>query len=144
MILYWVDTWYAENWSVFPVSLTINCPNHQLNPKTNRYLKPLELAITSCWSNKVKAIEIQTANPLIYVCRKRRDADELFMVPHTKWCGKGNRADGPSNLGGYTAADRCCRQHDQQCPHHIPAWSEKFGLYNSRPYTAMHCTCDDR
>ncbi|XP_057378704.1 group 3 secretory phospholipase A2-like isoform X1 [Daphnia carinata] len=76
--------------------------------------------------------------------RRRREADDLYIVPHTKWCGKGNRADGPSNLGGYAAADRCCRQHDMQCPQHITAWSEKFGLYNSRPYTAMHCTCDDR
>nr|CAH0106101.1 unnamed protein product [Daphnia galeata] len=77
--------------------------------------------------------------------RRRRDADdELYIVPHTKWCGKGNRADGPSHLGGFAAADRCCRQHDNQCPQHILAWSEKFGLYNSRPYTAMHCTCDDR
>ncbi|XP_046450012.1 group 3 secretory phospholipase A2-like isoform X1 [Daphnia pulex] len=85
----------------------------------------------------------QSENPS--TVRRRRDADDdLYIIPHTKWCGKGNRADGPSHLGGYAAADRCCRQHDNECPQHITAWSEKFGLYNSRPYTAMHCTCDDR
>ncbi|XP_057376206.1 uncharacterized protein LOC130697297 [Daphnia carinata] len=46
--------------------------------------------------------------------RRRREAVDLYIVPHTKWCGKGNLADGPSNLGGYAAADRCCRQHDMQ------------------------------
>lgn len=67
-----------------------------------------------------------------------------MRVPHTKWCGRGNRAASHRDLGGYAAADRCCRQHDEICPYYIEAWQEKYHLYNSRSYTAMHCTCDDR
>ena len=76
--------------------------------------------------------------------RRRRDATDLLRVPHTKWCGPGNRAAHHRELGGFAAADRCCRQHDERCPYYIDAWQEKYLLYNERPYTAMHCTCDER
>lgn len=70
----------------------------------------------------------------------------MYLVPHTNWCGKGNRAGGEAGqqLGGYQAADKCCRDHDLHCPHFIPGYGEAYSLYNSRPFTAMHCSCDDR
>ena len=76
--------------------------------------------------------------------RRRRDVDDLLRVPHTKFCGKGSRSEMVEHLGGFAAADRCCRQHDDRCPHYILAFEEKYELFNGRPYTAMHCTCDDR
>lgn len=84
-----------------------------------------------------------------YRKRTRREAKDdgewtLARVPNTKWCGRGNSAITSSDLGGYASADRCCRQHDINCGHFINAWEEKFDLVNQRPYTAMHCVCDDR
>lgn len=80
--------------------------------------------------------------------RRRETTDDvewtIARVPNTKWCGRGNSAATQFQLGSYATADRCCRQHDLTCPHHIAAWEEKFDLFNQRPYTAMHCTCDDR
>ena len=84
-----------------------------------------------------------------YRKRTRREAKDnsewtLARVPNTMWCGRGTSASMRSELGSYASADRCCRQHDIQCGLFISAWEEKFDLVNQRPYTAMHCVCDDR
>ncbi|XP_047541954.1 uncharacterized protein LOC125074628 isoform X1 [Vanessa atalanta] len=76
--------------------------------------------------------------------RKKRDAMELLRVPGTKWCGKGYSATRYSQLGGYTRTDRCCRVHDLRCPFWIGGMEKKFGLYNWRVNTLMHCRCDER
>ncbi|CAH2101451.1 unnamed protein product [Euphydryas editha] len=76
--------------------------------------------------------------------RKKRDAMELLRVPGTKWCGKGYSATRYSQLGGYTRTDRCCRVHDLRCPFWIGGMEKKFGLYNWRINTLMHCRCDER
>lgn len=34
----------------------------------------------------------------------------------------------------------CCREHDH-CDH-IPANSEKYGLYNNQAYSVMSCDCE--
>jgi secretory phospholipase A2 len=41
-------------------------------------------------------------------------------------------------------ADKCCRVHDTACPLYISAFQEKYGLFNWRINTIMHCTCDER
>ncbi|XP_045782208.1 uncharacterized protein LOC123878878 isoform X1 [Maniola jurtina] len=76
--------------------------------------------------------------------RKKRDSMELLRVPGTKWCGKGYSATRYSQLGGYTRTDRCCRVHDLRCPFWIGGAEKKYGLYNWRVNTLMHCRCDER
>ncbi|KAJ0169841.1 hypothetical protein K1T71_014447 [Dendrolimus kikuchii] len=76
--------------------------------------------------------------------RAKRDAMELLRVPGTKWCGKGFSATSYSQLGGYTRTDRCCRVHDLRCPFWIGGMEKKYGLYNWRVNTLMHCRCDER
>nr|XP_032526197.1 uncharacterized protein LOC116776981 isoform X3 [Danaus plexippus plexippus] len=75
--------------------------------------------------------------------QRKRDM-ELLRVPGTKWCGKGYSATHYSQLGGYTRTDRCCRVHDLRCPFWIGGMEKKYGLYNWRVNTLMHCRCDER
>ncbi|KAJ2939936.1 hypothetical protein O0L34_g6642 [Tuta absoluta] len=76
--------------------------------------------------------------------RGKRDAMDILRIPGTKWCGKGFSATRYSQLGGYSRTDRCCRMHDLRCPFWIPAMENKYGLYNWRVNTLMHCRCDER
>ncbi|CAB3232190.1 unnamed protein product [Arctia plantaginis] len=76
--------------------------------------------------------------------RQKRDTMELLRVPGTKWCGKGFSATRYSQLGSYTRTDRCCRVHDLRCPFWIGAMEKKYGFYNWRVNTLMHCRCDER
>ncbi|XP_075989397.1 uncharacterized protein LOC142985240 isoform X1 [Anticarsia gemmatalis] len=76
--------------------------------------------------------------------RMKRDTMELLRVPGTKWCGKGFSATRYSQLGGYTRTDRCCRVHDLRCPFWIGGMEKKYGIYNWRVNTLMHCRCDER
>lgn len=76
--------------------------------------------------------------------RKRRELDDWLIAPNTRWCGRGNTANGTYNhLGGASMADKCCRKHDH-CKVYISAMSNKYGLFNYRPYTLSHCSCDRR
>ncbi|KAH8275927.1 hypothetical protein KR044_013303 [Drosophila immigrans] len=76
--------------------------------------------------------------------RRRRQVSDWFIAPNTRWCGKGNLANGTYNqLGGATMADKCCRTHDH-CKKYIPALSNRYELFNYRPYTLSHCSCDRR
>ncbi|XP_034473127.1 acidic phospholipase A2 PA4 [Drosophila innubila] len=76
--------------------------------------------------------------------RQRRQASDWFIAPNTRWCGKGNLANGTYNqLGGASMADKCCRKHDH-CKKYIPALSNRYDLFNYRPYTLSHCSCDRR
>ncbi|CAH2987596.1 unnamed protein product [Chilo suppressalis] len=78
------------------------------------------------------------------LARPKRDAMEVLRVPGTKWCGKGYSATRYSQLGGYTRTDRCCRTHDLRCPFWIGGMEKKYGVYNWRINTLMHCRCDER
>jgi secretory phospholipase A2 len=69
---------------------------------------------------------------------------DLFRVPGTKWCGKGQTALKYTHLGGFGMADKCCRVHDTTCPVYISGFQEKYGLFNWRINTIMHCRCDER
>ncbi|KAF3421744.1 LOW QUALITY PROTEIN: hypothetical protein E2986_11192, partial [Frieseomelitta varia] len=52
----------------------------------------------------------------------------------TKWCGSGNIASNPDDLGKYSETDACCRNHDM-CPDVIEAHGTKHGLTNPSFYT---------
>ncbi|CAG0894242.1 unnamed protein product [Cyprideis torosa] len=87
--------------------------------------------------------------------RRRRDVDEeeeeeeeepkegMTIMPGTLWCGAGNISPKFTDLGAYTGADLCCREHDH-CPSKLGPFEKKFGLLNLRPHTILHCHCDER
>ena len=75
---------------------------------------------------------------------KTKESSRSMIFPGTNWCGKGWKVSGYSNLGAYSGADKCCRQHDLGCPYSIAAGETKYGLYNFKFYTISHCTCDER
>ncbi|XP_053679159.1 uncharacterized protein LOC128730151 [Anopheles nili] len=76
--------------------------------------------------------------------RQRRDLSDMLRVPGTKWCGKGWSARNYVEMGGFSKADRCCRQHDLSCPFWILGFETKYSLFNWRVNTLMHCGCDER
>ncbi|KAJ3624675.1 hypothetical protein MTP99_018279 [Tenebrio molitor] len=76
--------------------------------------------------------------------RSKRDVSDLLRVPGTKWCGKGYSADKYTRLGGFSRTDKCCRRHDLSCRFWIGAFETKYGLFNWRINTIMHCSCDER
>lgn len=78
-----------------------------------------------------------------YFSRKKRALSDWLIVPHTKWCGRGQTADNYSQLGGASKADKCCRRHDH-CKFNIYAMTTKWRLFNYRPFTISHCSCDMR
>ena len=73
----------------------------------------------------------------------RANERNLQIFPGTKWCGMGNVANTTDHLGIYQGPDLCCRSHDL-CPVKIHALKTKFGLFNSRPHTSLHCQCDEQ
>ncbi|XP_055631770.1 uncharacterized protein LOC129771772 isoform X2 [Toxorhynchites rutilus septentrionalis] len=75
--------------------------------------------------------------------RHKRAIADWFLSPNTKWCGKGHSAERYHQLGGASRADMCCRQHDY-CKLNIPGMTTKWNLFNYRPYTISHCSCDQR
>lgn len=78
------------------------------------------------------------------VQRNKRDLSDLLRFPGTKWCGKGYSADKYTRLGGFSKTDKCCRRHDLNCPFYIGSMETKYGLFNWRLNTLMHCNCDER
>ncbi|XP_026481581.1 uncharacterized protein LOC113388418 [Ctenocephalides felis] len=76
--------------------------------------------------------------------RKRRGLSSLLRVPGTEWCGLGYGVTKYTQLGGFSKADRCCRQHDMRCKHWIQGFSERYGYFNWGINTLMHCSCDQR
>lgn len=75
--------------------------------------------------------------------RHKRAIADWFLSPNTKWCGRGHSAERYHHLGGASRADMCCRQHDY-CKLNIPGMTTKWDLFNYRPYTISHCSCDQR
>lgn len=85
--------------------------------------------------------EQQTAGETLQ--RHKRAIADWFLSPNTKWCGRGHSAERYHHLGGASRADMCCRQHDY-CKLNIPGMTTKWDLFNYRPYTISHCSCDQR
>ncbi|KAH8306519.1 hypothetical protein KR018_005888 [Drosophila ironensis] len=80
----------------------------------------------------------------LQLIRRRRQLSDWLIAPNTRWCGRGNLANGTYNdLGGASKADKCCRKHDH-CKMFINGMSNRYDLFNYRPYTLSHCSCDLR
>ncbi|KAH1026247.1 hypothetical protein HUJ05_010794 [Dendroctonus ponderosae] len=117
--------------------------------------------------------QVQDSKRIDLFERSKRDISDIFRVPGTKWCGKGYSADKYTRLGGFSKTDRqvsltsifiqhlhqsltvmgitlihislrCCRKHDLSCPFWIGGFETKYGLFNWRINTLMHCNCDER
>lgn len=56
------------------------------------------------------------------------------IVPGTKWCGRGNIASNPEDLGIFSHLDKCCLDHDN-CPDIIKSKETRYGLRNSADFT---------
>ncbi|CAG5133386.1 unnamed protein product [Candidula unifasciata] len=61
------------------------------------------------------------------------------MYPGTKWCGPGNVASGPDDLGPARKTDACCRDHDTKCDIYILSKETKYGVTNNEFYTVKEC-----
>lgn len=59
---------------------------------------------------------------------------DLCFRPGTKWCGSGNIAKDPDDLGTFAMTDACCREHDN-CDDVIESMQTKHGLTNPAFYT---------
>lgn len=79
----------------------------------------------------------------LFYFRQKRALSDWFVAPGTKWCGKGHTADKYQDLGGASKADMCCRKHDH-CKFIIKVMETKWELFNFRPFTMSHCSCDMR
>ncbi|XP_044587668.1 phospholipase A2-like [Cotesia glomerata] len=66
-----------------------------------------------------------------------------FIVPGTKWCGNGNIAEDQSDLGVFSATDKCCRKHDN-CDNSIVAGGYFKTLHNEGLFTRSSCECDNQ
>lgn len=64
-----------------------------------------------------------------------------MVLPGTKWCGPGDIAEHPDDLGYFEDVDRCCRGHDK-CDDIIEAGETKYNLTNDSPFTVLNCKCD--
>jgi hypothetical protein len=71
------------------------------------------------------------------------DFNSVLIFPGTKWCGKGDLAQCYEDLGDDHELDACCRDHDC-CPFMIPPFSNRFGVFNYRFHSLIHCDCDQR
>lgn len=94
--------------------------------------------------NQVGKFKYRHSNSTKDHSRQKRGLSDLLRVPGTKWCGKGYSAEKYTRLGMFSRTDRCCRKHDTTCPFWIGAFETKYGLYNWRINTIMHCGCDER
>lgn len=68
----------------------------------------------------------------------------MLIAPGMLWCGAGQLAESPRELGELGAPDACCRAHDL-CPGGgVPGLGRRNGLFNTRLFTVSRCRCDRR
>ncbi|XP_068085639.1 uncharacterized protein GIIIspla2 isoform X3 [Anabrus simplex] len=91
--------------------------------------------------HKTHGDEEEKRHALEHIERLKRGVSDMFIAPGTKWCGPHQLAKRYAELGPVTVLDRCCRRHDH-CRFSIPGFSTKYGLFNYRPFTVSHCSCD--
>ncbi|KAJ6216531.1 hypothetical protein RDWZM_007688 [Blomia tropicalis] len=75
--------------------------------------------------------------------RNGRIKRNLLVFPGTNWCGQGSNSQNFEDLGEYTFADRCCRDHDR-CKYSIGPFDTRYHLFNYRFHFVSHCSCDER
>ena len=97
----------------------------------------------------INGIPLEGDNSLKLIKKRSRskratfDFNSVLIFPGTKWCGKGDLATCFEDLGDDKELDVCCRDHDC-CPYVIPPFSSKFGVFNYRFHSLLHCECDQR
>ncbi|KAG8232716.1 hypothetical protein J437_LFUL013309 [Ladona fulva] len=108
--------------------------------KFEKYLTNSENMIKEIGSELESNVELRAIgeNPTLSIDVYQ---DMNVMYPGTKWCGPGNRANGPNDLGLFRNADSCCRQHDQ-CPDFISPGETKYGLTNTGRFSRLLCSCE--
>jgi len=129
--------------SLFPIIFLL-CVRETQSSGTNH--SDVSRVSTNSNSGSVSAAQEQSPT-WAHIARgenKERGIVDIGRMPGTNWCGKGWRADSPLDMGGYAAADRCCRHHDLGCPLSIEPGVTKWGLSNVRVHAVMHCACDER
>ncbi|XP_031366627.1 phospholipase A2-like isoform X1 [Apis dorsata] len=75
--------------------------------------------------------------------QERIKFSKYTIFPRTKWCGPGNKAKNPNDLGYFNITDACCREHDF-CPDSIKAFRSKHNLWNSSIFLRSKCSCDNK
>ncbi|XP_029427127.1 group 3 secretory phospholipase A2 [Rhinatrema bivittatum] len=73
----------------------------------------------------------------------RRRTRRGWTMPGTLWCGAGDSAGNFTDLGIFSGADVCCREHDH-CAERLTALEFNYGIRNYRLHTISHCDCDYR
>lgn len=58
----------------------------------------------------------------------------IFFFLGTLWCGDGNVARNPDDIGVFSDTDECCKQHDH-CPFTIKAGYNRELLKNNGIFT---------
>lgn len=100
--------------------------------------------VTATLPKNIEEISLTDTNDdELHSSRQRRALSDWLIAPNTRWCGSGNTAGSYNHLGGASSADKCCRRHDH-CQHNIPGMATKYDLFNYRPFTLSHCSCDRR
>ncbi|OTF76468.1 Phospholipase A2 venom-like protein [Euroglyphus maynei] len=112
-----------------PSALSIYKPSAGNESFASTYeLKDGEVITKLRWKN-YSAIETRYLHiDLIQVSRTKRDS---LLFPGTKWCGKGSNGKVFEDLGDYSFADRCCRDHDR-CKYSIGPFENQYHLFNYR------------
>lgn len=87
--------------------------------------------------------DIKNDDTLARSRRRTRTKRDSLLFPGTKWCGKGSNGKAFEDLGDYSFADRCCRDHDR-CKYSIGPFENQYHLFNYRFHYVSHCSCDER
>ncbi|GAB1868061.1 Group 3 secretory phospholipase A2 [Camponotus japonicus] len=135
----------GEDASRIPRDLSWLLSSSELHYQCDRVRMRVRGQVTA--QNRHRKYASSATNATTNIGKKRgrnRTRRELFMIPGTQWCGRGDRATKYTNLGGFGLADACCRKHDTSCPFHIPAFGKRYGVFNWRISSMMHCACDER
>ncbi|THD21515.1 Phospholipase A2 isozyme PA4 [Fasciola hepatica] len=119
------------------------------NPRSTRTttsrsinLRDLSLQTTKELHEKCRQLQGEQQQPTDHGLRRQKRSD-AFIMPGTRWCGRGNAATREQMFGEEIEVDMCCFEHDN-CSENIPSLTRKYGHYNTSPATLSLCECDDR
>ncbi|XP_046428454.1 phospholipase A2-like isoform X1 [Neodiprion fabricii] len=114
-----------------------NRPEDQLDRNTERFFLGLPPGIREVFFAG-RSITQNGFGQVMNQYRKRIQA----IFPGTRWCGSGDVARSPNDIGIFSLTDTCCRTHDA-CPEYVLAGSSSRGLKNNGIFARSHCSCDE-
>ncbi|KAH9417052.1 hypothetical protein DERP_013166 [Dermatophagoides pteronyssinus] len=103
----------------------------------------LHQKIRQHYQSKIINNNVNDDKNLLRSRRRTRTKRDSLLFPGTKWCGKGSNGKVFEDLGDYSFADRCCRDHDR-CKYSIGPFENQYHLFNYRFHYVSHCSCDER